>query len=208
LFTSPGRDPIPAPLTYVSPDQINFVVPWSAPTSGTADVQVVQASTGRVYAAASVALSTVSPGIFTQDFAARGFRQAAVINTADNTVNSPTNAAARGTYISIYATGQGLVATPPADGDLPQGLVPTPLKPLIFMSTCFLDSCAVAADDKPREEWLQFSGLSPNYPGVWQINVYIPKVVPPGSQIPLAVVLNGVPNWDGTSGFQTTIAVK
>ena len=43
------------------------------------------------------------------------------------------------------------------------------------MSTCFLDSCAVAADDKPREEWLQFSGLSPNYPGVWQINVYIPE---------------------------------
>lgn len=208
LFTSPGRDPIPAPLTYVSPDQVNFVVPWSAPTSGTADVQVVQASTGRVYAAATVALSTVSPGIFTQDFAARGFRQAAVINTADNTVNSPTNPAARGTYISIYATGQGLVPNPPADGDLPQGLVSTPLKPLIFMSTCFLDSCAVGADDKPRDEWLQFSGLSPNYPGVWQINVYVPKIVPPGNQVPLAIVLNGVPNWDGTSGFQTTIAVK
>ena len=28
----------PSPITYVSPSQINFVVPFEAPTSGTADV--------------------------------------------------------------------------------------------------------------------------------------------------------------------------
>ncbi len=210
LFTSPGKDPIPAPLTYVSPSQINFVVPWSAPTSGTADIQVVQASTGRVYAAASVQMSTVSPGIFTQDFNPKGPRQAAVIN-ADGTANSPSNPAVRGTYISIYATGQGLVPNAPADGDVPQSLVSTPLKPDVLISACLVGAsttCTASSDEPPKDQWLQFSGLSPNYPGIWQINVYIPKVTPQGNQVNVAIIYGGLGNIDPSSGFTTTIAVK
>jgi len=48
-------------------------------------------------------------------------RQAAVVNAADGTVNSPANPAAAGSYISIYATGQGFVQGAPADGDIPRG---------------------------------------------------------------------------------------
>ena len=47
-------------------------------------------------------------------------RQAALIN-ADGTVNSPTNRAARGTYVSLYATGQGFVPGAPPDGELVTG---------------------------------------------------------------------------------------
>ena len=44
-------DGSPAPLTYVEPRQVNFVVPKSAPTSGFSDLQVVKVSTGQVLAA-------------------------------------------------------------------------------------------------------------------------------------------------------------
>ena len=41
----------PAPLAYVSPGQINLIVPQNAPMSGTANVEVVQVSTGQVLGA-------------------------------------------------------------------------------------------------------------------------------------------------------------
>ena len=44
-----------------------------------------------------------------------GAKLAAVINQ-DGTVNSATNPEKRGNYISIYATGQGVVPNAPPDG--------------------------------------------------------------------------------------------
>jgi len=38
----------PAPLYFVSPTQINFVVPMNAPTGGTAEIQVLKVSTGQL----------------------------------------------------------------------------------------------------------------------------------------------------------------
>ena len=68
-------------------------------------------------------MNTVSPAIFVTTSAGAGAKLAAVINQ-DGTVNDATHPAKRGDYISIYATGQGLVSSPPADGDIPRnGLV-------------------------------------------------------------------------------------
>ncbi|MGA2150419.1 MAG: hypothetical protein ABSH49_36325, partial [Bryobacteraceae bacterium] len=53
-----------APLYFVSPGQVNFLVPMNAPVTGTADVEIVQVSTGQVLGAASVAMAEVSPAIF------------------------------------------------------------------------------------------------------------------------------------------------
>jgi len=41
----------PSPLFFVGPGQINFIVPSAAPTSGTAEVDVVKASTGQILGA-------------------------------------------------------------------------------------------------------------------------------------------------------------
>ena len=64
----------PAPLYYVGPTQINFVVPWNAPTTGTADVQVIKVSTGQLLAASPIPMNTVSPAIFV-DYLGRQRRQ-------------------------------------------------------------------------------------------------------------------------------------
>lgn len=205
----------PAPLLYVSPGQINFLVPMSAPTSAPTgvDVQVVRQSTGQILADGLVAMNTVSPALFVSaastscSLAGGKCRQAAVINAVDGTPNSPGNPAAAGAYISIYATGQGFVQGAPPDGDIPRGgLVKTSALPHVWINACDVDdsSCTQEAG----VENVQFSGLAPQFPGVWQINVRIPKNTGPGGQVPVLVRMNNYASQSASTGYQPTIAVK
>jgi uncharacterized protein (TIGR03437 family) len=204
----------PAPVLLVSPGQINFMIPMSAPTSGSADVQVVRQSTGQILTDGLVSMNTVSPAIFAGglsncSLAGGKCKQAAVVNYADGTVNSPTNPAAAGSYISIYATGQGLVqGAPPPDGDIPRGgLVNTSVVPRVFINACYVDDSACTHET--GVDTVQFSGLSPQFPGVWQINVRIPKNTGPGAQVPIFLVMSNVYSQTvPTTGYVTTIAIK
>jgi uncharacterized protein (TIGR03437 family) len=204
----------PAPVLLVSPGQINFMIPMSAPTSGTADVQVVRQSTGQILTDGLVSMNTVSPAIFAGglsncSLAGGKCKQAAVVNYVDGTVNSPTNPAAAGSYISIYATGQGLVqGAPPPDGDIPRGgLVNTSVVPRVFINACYVDDSACTHET--GVDTVQFSGLSPQFPGVWQINVRIPKNTGPGAQVPIFLVMSNVYSQTvPTTGYVTTIAIK
>jgi uncharacterized protein (TIGR03437 family) len=200
---APG-DPTPVPLYYVSPTQINFVVPMSAPTSGTADIQVVQSSTGRIYAAGQAPMNVNSPAMLMLDYTGT-VRKAAVVNLPDGTVNAPLAAAPRGTYISIYATGQGFVSGAPADGVPPSGPVATPLTPRVAINGIFLDQFVPDSSEPPQSQWVQYSGLS-TFPGLWQINVWVPKGVVPSAQVPILFLYGSNPTTDGS--FRTVIAVK
>jgi uncharacterized protein (TIGR03437 family) len=194
----------PAPLTYVSPTQINMVVPNAAPTSGTAEFLVVQASTGRIYAAGTVNMNPVSPGIFMQDFAGTQ-RRAAIVNQ-DGTINGPGNAAPRTSVVSIYATGQGVVPGAPPDGVPPTTLVRTPFTPRVLLGGQSVDEFQRSNQDPPADQWIQFSGLS-QYPGLWQINVHIPTNIAPGV-FPIHVFANSFVSNDVSSGYQTVIYIK
>jgi uncharacterized protein (TIGR03437 family) len=198
----------PAPLYYVGPGQINVIVPWNAPTSGTADVQVTKVSTGQVLAAGFIQMDQVSPGILeTSGSGAR--RQAAVINVKDGTVNSPTNPVARGDYISIYATGQGFLSDHPADGDIPGNLVTTPFTPRVGIGACFVDTCVPATGETVPPNPVQFSGLSPQYPGVWQINVRVPGITDVTAPVPLVISVNSIGSTlPPPTGYTTVIYVK
>jgi uncharacterized protein (TIGR03437 family) len=211
-FGPQGGDLARAPLYYVSPSQINFVVPMGAPQSGFADVQVIQPSTGRVLAAGVLGMTTVAPGMLQREYTGK-FRQAAVINLEDGSVNSASNPAKKGTYVSLYATGQGFIANAPPDGQPVSGIFPTALPTRIFLNGCSLDdSCGANTGDRPRSQWLQYSGLS-SFPGLWQVNFYIPSSVSPGSfpgspANSVVLLLQAGSSVSGDGSFNMVIYVK
>ena len=196
----------PARLWAVSPSQINFLVPMGQkdgdiPTSGTADFQVVKVSTGQIVAAGFAQMNVASPGIFQQNFTGTN-RQALVVNQ-DNSLNTPSNPAPRGSVIQIWATGAGFIPGAPADGTPATAPTSTPNTPEVIIGICRVDDQACTQEPPGH---VQYSGLN-GYPGVWQINVKIPQNTAPGTQVPLVVLMNGFSSTDANSGFRTVINV-
>ncbi|MCZ2079979.1 MAG: hypothetical protein HUU41_17150 [Bryobacteraceae bacterium] len=91
----------PARISYVSPRQVNFIVP-AAMAPGTARLRVLR-SDGAVFSA-SVTISTVAPGLFSANANGWGVAAGYIVRVASNGVH---------TYEPIYACGSsGCVARP------------------------------------------------------------------------------------------------
>jgi uncharacterized protein (TIGR03437 family) len=190
---------VAVPLIYVSPGQINFLVPMNVGTSGTAEFQVVKPSLGQVLASGSAALDRVAPALFAAN---GGAGQVAAINAEDGTVNSPTNMVGRGKIITLYGTGAGFVSGAPPDGTPSSGELKTDAQPPAVR-------VLIATDFVPDEN-ISYSGLAPGFPGLWQINVKVPDTVLPNPQTLVTVQVFSINSNTGKSGqrLTTTIAVK
>jgi uncharacterized protein (TIGR03437 family) len=107
---------VKAPLFFVSPGQINFQVPSSTLTRNGTSTIVVSTSAGSSLPV-PVPLYASGPGAFTSD--GSGCGQAAALNIASDgwaSVNSPSNSAAPGDYVSIFGTGFGAPVGAVPDG--------------------------------------------------------------------------------------------
>ncbi len=177
----------PVPLYFVSPAQINFYVPMSAPTSGTADLQIVSTDTGQVLGDSPILMNTVSPALFT--LSGSGSGQVAAINQ-DGTINGPDHPAPNGSIVAFYGTGQGVVAGAPPDGSPATGQTPTADHPRVVIGTGYVDDSNIT-----------YSGLAPGLVGVWQVNVKIPDTVAPTSptlQTPVTMQFESIFTSDPT----------
>jgi uncharacterized protein (TIGR03437 family) len=196
---------IAAPLYIVYPGQINFIVPEKTAPSGNADLEVVQVSTGQVLGAAQVPMNSVAPGAFLYPGGQTGATVYAAAINKDGTINSASNPAAPGDYVSLYLTGEGAVPGEPADG------VPaTSTASAQYLVTVLINGFDVNSSTYQEQniQHILYSGIN-QYPGMWQINVQIPKtVVPTSGAVWFVAIINGVPNWDESSPFKTYIYVK
>jgi uncharacterized protein (TIGR03437 family) len=185
------------PLYYVSPSQINLLVPNNAPTSGTADLQVVRTDNGQVLGDTTIIMTTVAPGLFTSDGSGKG--QVAAVNQ-DGTYNSSSNPISRGQVLQIYGTGLGNIPGAPNDGSAVSTATPTPQT----------TTATIGGITCP----MQYSGLAPGLVGVWQANVQISDSVVPTSSQPnhiseLIIFLGSEPTSSGALyGIQVTVWVK
>ncbi|HEY2845329.1 MAG TPA: hypothetical protein VGJ09_16820, partial [Bryobacteraceae bacterium] len=171
---------------------INFVIPWGAPTGGTAEFQLFNPVTKEIVAAGVFSMSTADPAFKTVNGAGTG--QVLATNFDDGTLNGPQHTVGYGKVLVLALTGQGVVNNPPADGFPPAALTPTSDLPVV----------TVGATNLPNENIL-FSGLDPTYPGSWTVIIRIPTIAqggpPPGNNIPILVRLHDQPsNW----GFDPT----
>jgi uncharacterized protein (TIGR03437 family) len=184
------NDLLPAPVSSMSPAQINFQVPSNAPL-GIARLAVRVVETGELIAGSPVALATSSPGLFTTSEDGRG--QGRILNE-DGTPNSASNAALKGSTIKIFGTGQGPVSPPVPDGEEApaEPAVNTVAVPTSDGQACLSRQPSVCVAIGTTFGEIQFSGLASGEVGMWLITVKVPVNAPSGV-VPLRALINGAP---------------
>jgi len=151
---------VAAPLNYVSANQINAIVPWEL-TSSVAQIQVV--NNGSASNVVTEFVSTTTPGVFTTS---SGIGYAIAQHSSNFSLVSPSNPAQIGETVVVYVTGLGDVSPGVADG-VPASGVSNTTNTIIAL---------VGGVSAP----VTFSGLTPGFPGLYQVNIQIPTGVSAG----------------------------
>jgi len=182
---APNASTYYAPLLMISSDQINCIVPKEVDGTVTpVNVQVINGSATTTPFA--VTPLPEDPGVFT--FGGLGQGQSAVLNfdatSGSYTINSSKNAAARGSTISIYATGLGDLT---AGSGLNDGDVATTAVSLAD------NTCVVNIAGQPAV--VSYAGTSPGaVAGLVQINAIVPPTVSPGASVAITVSIGSSAN--------------
>lgn len=146
---------VAAPLLYVSNAQINAIIPF--PVTGIASVSVCSPAG----CSNTVPLDTTPSdlAVFTQNPTGTGL--AAALNQ-DNSLNSPSHPAHRGTVLQIWATGAGLTDPPTEDGAIAD------------FTTGLRTEIEAHIGGVPAD--ILYAGAAPGLPGgVVQVNVRVPE---------------------------------
>ena len=164
---------VPSPLIFANGNQLNVQVPWELAGLNFAFVKVrIEDSASFVFA---LSLVDHAPGIFEFDL---GGTRYGVVTHADGTVVTAQNPARPGETVVIYGTGFGPVDAPQQNG------VAAPNR---LTRTRRLPQVKVAG----QEGTVLFSGLTPGFVGLYQINATLANSLPSGRQ-QLMVTANGI----------------
>jgi uncharacterized protein (TIGR03437 family) len=148
--------PVYRVLNLNGQEQLSVQAPFSL--AGKTSTTVVVTNAAGTSVALNVPVLAVQPGIFLLDTD----RNAAT--HANGTVVTSANAAARGETVVFYLTGMGAVDNPPASGQ-PASLT--------LARTLVTPQVTMAGLDAP----VSFSGLTPGFIGLYQINAVVPAPV-------------------------------
>ena len=169
-------DNVPAPIIYARSDQTSVVVPFEVAGRPTVNVTIRRA--GQTSASLNLRVVDYAPGMFTLN--QQGFGQGAIVNQ-NGVVNGPQTPAAKGSVVSFYLTGAGLISTNPQTGSV---VLPSPL-PVI--------NAPVEVRIGGMTATVEYKGAAPfNIAGLYQFNVRIPDTVGSGTQS-VVVAVGGVP---------------
>ncbi|MEO8127925.1 MAG: IPT/TIG domain-containing protein, partial [Bryobacteraceae bacterium] len=154
-----------ANLYFISPTQINFLVPASL-IAGPADVQV--GIDGRFGPAVRINLSPVAPALFQAD------AQFAVGTRPDGSTITKDQPAHPGDIIVLYATGLGI-----ADRNLPDGKLPPMAFPIERVAEFRVRIAGVLMDRSS----VFYVGVTPGFAGLYQVNLKLPEDVAANPEI-------------------------
>ena len=177
---------VAAPLTYVSSTQINAVVPYEF--AGVANPSVQIRISGQGSNVFPLKLAAATPALFTADGSGAG--PAAALNQ-DNSYNLPGRAAAKGDYVVLFLTGEGLTNAA-VTGRITTVSAAPPLTPQPLLSPV---SVLVGGVTAP----VAFYGEAPGMvAGVLQVNAQIPANVPAGN-LAISVSVGGIATQKGVT---------
>lgn len=156
-------------LFFVSPGQINFLIPYEA-RGTTATIFVLRQ--GVIGPVLTIPMAPVSPGFFQWN------GNFAVAEHADGSLISPDAPAKAGEIVVLYAAGLGLTIPDLSPGSIVSTATPilaaAQLQVLINGAACA--SCRV-----------YYAGVTPGFAGLYQINVRLPDDLPSNPAVQMAI---------------------
>ena len=193
---------VPAPMVAVGhnvnaagDDQINAQMPWNVLSNGatTGAAQVIVTRNNASSSPGTVMIVPAAPGLLIVGQDSTGVLRPVAYNNSDSTLAVPANAfpgtpvrpakVNDPTTLVLLATGLGAVTFTPPNGSPPvvNGQFvesDTLTKPVVLVG-------GVQAN-------VVFSGLSPQYPSLYQINVVLNPGTPTGNAVPVIIQMNGL----------------
>jgi len=182
---------VAAPLFFVSPGQINYLIPAGMPT-GTATVTVVNDTLGTV-ASGTLQIAAVAPGLFSANSSGQGVAVAEAVRAS---------AGGTQTNVTVFKCGSTAGSCVPVPIDLGP---PTDTVVLVLFGTGirgFSDIKNVTATIGTTSAPVLFAGAQGSFVGLDQVNVQLPR-----SLIGSGVV-NVVLTVDGQASNTVTISIK
>jgi uncharacterized protein (TIGR03437 family) len=179
----------PAPLYFASPGQVNFQLPYEAPTGQTATVQVV--SNGTAGNLRPVTVSPIVPRVLVWGPNVISGSYGIIVNLDGSlTLPSPvagfvTHAAKAGDTLTIYCEGFGETTPPAVTGAAASS---TTLEAVPNVTVTF----GGLFEGNQTTATAIFAGLTPTAVGLYQVDVTIPANVPTGTAVSVTVNVGGV----------------
>ncbi len=178
-------DGLAAPMVYATSGQFSAIVPYEV--AGKASTQMQIEFQGMLSNSITLPVVPSQPGLFSVDSTGSG---PGVIQDLNYNLNSANNPAPRGSYVMVYATGEGQTSPAGVDGKLAVAPYPGPL----LHVTVTIDG--IAAN-------VIYAGAAPGYvAGLLQIDVQIPDGAASGAR-PIVLTVG-----DAQSQTSVTVAVQ
>jgi uncharacterized protein (TIGR03437 family) len=165
----------PAYLFYVSPGQINVLIPYNL-SPGPTSITVLR--DGAVGPTVPITLTAAAPGIFQTG-------PATILATHSNgdLIRSASPAVA-GEVIVVYAVGLGKTNPDQSDGAIPS-------RPAVLAN--FANLAVLLNGSALGPSNIQYAGITPGCAGLYQVNVLLPNPLPPNPEVRLQIGPNESP---------------
>ncbi len=165
----------PVPLLFVSPGQINAVLPYGLPEHNA--IELFHERNGVRIGPIRVATGAAQPAVFTRDQSGKG--QGIILDPQFRFYDAANPGQAGGSFV-IYASGLGEVDPPATAGEAASSTSLHRLKRPVKVTVGGVEVAGIA-----------FAGLAPGLAGVYQINGLIPPGVTAGNAVPVTVTVDG-----------------
>jgi len=178
---------IPAPMIYAASERVSAVVPYEMASVASPLVWIEYA--GQTSNEFELTSTTTAPALFTQTWSGSG--PGAILNP-DNSLNGPGNAAAKGSIVQVYMTGEGQTDPPGVTGAITRATLPPPQvtpAPMLPIKVTIAGLPALYA----------YAGEAPGLvAGIMQLNVQIPATAPSGD-LQILVSIGGNTSQNGVT---------
>jgi uncharacterized protein (TIGR03437 family) len=176
---------LPAPLYFLSPNQVNAVVP--ALPAGTAQVQIL--NNGAVAFAGSLSVTSVAPGFFSANGNGKGVAAATLL-----TVDAEGNQSSQ--LIFSCASGGNCATIPLNVSDSSSTYY------LTLYGTGFHAASQVSVTIGGTPTQVLYAGSQTEFPGLDQINVKLPSGLPEGIDLDISSIADGLQSNQVTIQFR------